>query len=176
MGGCTPATGKLVQCHEAVILDVHAMYGLMLGDVSHNAVMGRPTPAQREVIGPYVESCHELVELMQPGRRLGEVAAAMGGFVARKGWGDLVLPGYGHGIGHLGHEWFPCVVASEDPDTTDPDFELRPNYVQEIAVVCNRPGVAGVRLERPLLVTATGNELLSGLPFAPWIVDERCAC
>ncbi|MFN8545364.1 MAG: Xaa-Pro peptidase family protein [Candidatus Binatia bacterium] len=176
MGGCTPATDKLVQCHDAVLLDVHAMYGLMLGDVSHNAIMGKPTPAQRDLMGAYVESCQQLVALMQPGKRLGEVAAQMAEFVARKGWSDVVLPGYGHGIGHFGHEWFPCVVASDDPGTTDADVELVPNYVQEIAIVCNRPGVAGFRLERPLLITATGNELLSGLPFVPWVVDEGCVC
>jgi Xaa-Pro aminopeptidase len=176
MGGCTPATDKLVQCHEAVLLDVHAMYGLMLGDVSHNAIMGKPTAAQRDLIGAYVDSCEKLVELMQPGRTLGEVAAQMGEFVASKGWSEVVLPGYGHGIGHFGHEWFPCVVVSDDRFTTDLDFELQPNYIQEIAIVCNRPGVAGFRLERPLLITQNGNELLSGLPFVPWIIDEACVC
>jgi Xaa-Pro aminopeptidase len=176
MGGCTPATGKLVQCHEAVVLDVHAMYGLMLGDVSHNAFVGMPTSAQRELARAYVESCNKLVQLMQPGVRLGEVAAQMTEFVASKGWSEVVLPGYGHGIGHFGHEWFPCVVASDDPLVTDPSFELQPNYVQEIAIVCNRPGVAGFRLERPLLITPNGNELLSGLPFEPWVIDEGCVC
>jgi Xaa-Pro aminopeptidase len=176
MGGCTPATGKLVQCHEAVILDVHAMYGLMLGDVSHNAFVGRPTAAQRELARAYVESCDKLVELMRPGKRLGEVVTQMTEFVAGRGWSEVVLPGYGHGIGHFGHEWFPCVVASNDPLVTDPEFELQPNYVQEIAIVCNRPGVAGFRLERPLLITPNGNELLSGLPFEPWVIDEGCVC
>jgi Xaa-Pro aminopeptidase len=176
MGGCTPATGKLVQCHEAVLLDVHAMYGLMLGDVSHNALMGKPTPGQHALMGAYVESCNKLVELMQPGQRLGEVALHMSDFVAKKGWADVVLPGYGHGIGHFGHEWFPCVVSSDDPFVTDPEFELQPNYIQEIAIVCNRPGVAGFRMERPLLITRDGNELLSGLPFTPWVVDEACVC
>ena len=176
LGGCTPATDKLLQCHEAVILDVHAMYGLMLGDVSHNAIIGTPTGAQSDVVGAYVDSCDKLVELMQPGRRLGEVAAQMTDFVASKGWGDMVLPGYGHGIGHFGHEWFPCIADSDDPYVTDPGFVLQPNYVQEIAIVCNRPGVAGFRLERPLLITQNGNELLSGMPFAPWIIDEDCIC
>jgi Xaa-Pro aminopeptidase len=148
----------------------------MLGDVSHNALMGKPTPAQRTLMGVYVESCNKLVELMQPGQRLGEVALQMSDFVAKKGWADVVLPGYGHGIGHFGHEWFPCVVSSDDPFVTDPEFELQPNYIQEIAIVCNRPGVAGFRLERPLLITPTGNELLSGLPFPPWVVDEACVC
>ncbi len=176
MGGCTPATGKRVHCHEAVLLDVHAMYGLMLGDVSHNAIMGQPSAPQRDLMGAYVESCNQLVELLQPGKHLGEVAAQMTEFVAAKGWSDVVLPGYGHGIGHFGHEWFPCVVTSDDPFVTDPAFELQPNYVQEIAIVCNRPGVAGFRLERPLLITPTGNELLSGLPFVPWIIDAGCVC
>ena len=36
-GACTPATDKLVQRGEFVLLDLHGMYGLMLGDVSHNA-------------------------------------------------------------------------------------------------------------------------------------------
>jgi Xaa-Pro aminopeptidase len=44
------------------------------------------------------------------------------------------------------------------------------------AVVCNRPGVAGFRLERPLLITETGNELLSKLPIQPWIIDCGRSC
>ncbi len=39
-GACTPATDKIVQRGEFVLLDLHGMYGLMLGDVAHNAVLG----------------------------------------------------------------------------------------------------------------------------------------
>lgn len=176
MGGCTPATDKIIQCGESVVLDLHGMYGLMLGDVSHNAVMGCPTPAQREVLTAYVETCYYLIDAMQPGRTLGEVARDVGAFVEEHGWQNMMLPGYGHGIGHLGMEWYPCVFEAQEANATEPDLVLEPNYMQMIAVVCNEPGVAGFRLERPLLITPTGNELLSKLPIEPWIMDEDCQC
>jgi Xaa-Pro dipeptidase len=176
MGGCTPATDKRIQCGETVILDFHGMYGLMLGDVSHNAVMGRPTAAQRKVMEAYVETCYCLIDAMKPGRSLGEVARQVTALVEKKGWQNWVLPGYGHGIGHFGMEWYPCVLDSLEACHTEPDYVLEPNYVQMIAVVCNAPGIAGFRLERPLLVTAGGNELLSKLPVEPWILDADCCC
>jgi Xaa-Pro aminopeptidase len=176
MGGCTPATDKIIQCGDSVVLDLHGMYGLMLGDVAHNAIMGCPTPAQQEVMTAYVETCYCLLEAMQPGRTLGEVARHVGGFVEKHGWQNMILPGYGHGIGHFGMEWYPCVFEAHEANATEPDLELEPNYMQMIAVVCNQPGVAGFRLERPLLITPTGNELLSKLPIEPWIIDEDCQC
>jgi len=176
MGGCTPATDKIVQCGDAVLLDIHAMYGLMLGDVSHNAIVGRPTKEQKNIITAYVETCNTLIEAMQPGITLGEVAQKVTAFVGKNNWEDIVLPGYGHGIGHFGHEWYPCVLEYPSDCDTEPEFELKPNYIQMIAVVANRPGVAGFRLERPLLITENGNEILSGLPIVPAILDQDCVC
>jgi Xaa-Pro aminopeptidase len=176
MGGCTPATDKIIQCGDAVLLDIHAMYGLMLGDVSHNVVMGRPSDKIRQVMEAYVESSHKLIEIMQPGVTLGEVAQKMTAFVADNNWEGIVLPGYGHGIGHFGHEWYPCVMEFPSDCDTEPEFELQPNYIQMIALVANLPGVAGFRLERPLLITPDGNEILSGLPIEPPILDANCVC
>ncbi len=176
MGGCTPATDKIIQCGDAVLLDIHAMYGLMLGDVSHNAIVGRPTKEQKNIMTAYVETCNTLIEAMQPGVTLGEVAQKVTAFVGKNNWEDMVLPGYGHGIGHFGHEWYPCVLEYPSDCDTEPEFELKPNYIQMIAVVANRPGIAGFRLERPLLITENGNEILSGLPIQPAILDQDCVC
>ena len=176
MGGCTPATDKIVQCGDAVLLDIHAMYGLMLGDVSHNVIVGRPTKEQKNIMTAYVETCNTLIEAMQPGITLGEVAQKVTAFVGKNNWEDVVLPGYGHGIGHFGHEWYPCVLEYPSECDTEPEFELKPNYIQMIAVVANRPGIAGFRLERPLLITENGNEILSGLPIEPAILDQDCVC
>jgi Xaa-Pro aminopeptidase len=176
MGGCTPATDKIIQCGDAVLLDIHAMYGLMLGDVSHNVFVGRPTAKQKEIAKAYVETCHTLIDAMKPGITLGEVAQKVTAFVAKNNWEDVVLPGYGHGIGHFGHEWYPCVAEYPQEGHTEPEFELRPNYIQMIAVVANRPGIAGFRLERPLLITETGNEILSSMPIEPAVLDRDCVC
>ena len=92
-GACTPATDKIVQNNEFVLLDLHAMYGLMLGDVSHNAVMGKPDPAQKKLIEAYVKTCEHLVEVMQPGRTLGEAAKDTREFVVRNGWEFVERPG-----------------------------------------------------------------------------------
>jgi Xaa-Pro aminopeptidase len=176
MGGCTPATDKIIQCGDAVLLDIHAMYGLMLGDVSHNVIVGRPTKEQKKIMTAYVETSNTLIEAMQPGITLGEVAQKVTAFVGENNWEDVVLPGYGHGIGHFGHEWYPCVLEYPSECDTEPEFELKPNYIQMIAVVANRPGIAGFRLERPLLITENGNEILSGLPIEPAILDQDCVC
>ncbi|MBK5092324.1 MAG: aminopeptidase P family protein [Actinobacteria bacterium] len=175
-GGCTPATDKVVQCGEPVMIDLHGMYWLMLGDVAHNAIMGKPTPEQREVIDAYVGTCYKVIEEMQPGKTLGDVARNVNAFVQEKGWGDWVLPGFGHGIGHFGHEWYPCVGEHPSPGNNEPDYAVEPGYIQMVAVICNKPGVAGFRLERPLLITETGNEVLSRLPIEPWIIDCGREC
>jgi Xaa-Pro aminopeptidase len=176
-GGCTPATDKLVQCGDPVMVDLHGMYWLMLGDVAHNALMGKPGREWMEVRDAYVAVCYKVLEEMQPGRTLGEVAGAVNSFVQEKGWAEWVLPGFGHGIGHFGHEWYPCVADTPSPGNNQPDYALEPGYIQMMAVVCNRPGVAGFRLERPLLITEHGNELLSRLPIEPWVIDcgRECA-
>ncbi|MCP4224904.1 MAG: aminopeptidase P family protein [Actinomycetia bacterium] len=169
-GACTPATDKLVQRGEFVLIDLHAMYGLMLGDVAHNAVLGEPTPAQRSVIEGFSATCHKLVENMQPGRTLGEVARRTREFVAEQGWAGFIR-GFGHGIGHMGDEWYPTLTDVEIPGVSDPDYVLEPNYIQEIAVTANLAGVGGLRMERPLVITEDGNEVLSKVPFEPYIVD-----
>ena len=169
-GACTPASDKLIQQGEFVLLDLHGMYGLMLGDVAHNAVMGQPSPEQQHVIDAFCATCEKLVETMQPGRTLGEVARIVRGFVERQGWSGFVR-GFGHGIGHFGHEWYPTLTNIEIPQVSEPDFVLEPNYMQMIAVTANLVGVGGLRMERPLVITQGGNEVLSKLPFEPYIIN-----
>ena len=175
-GGCTPATDKIIQCGDPVMIDLHGMFWLMLGDIAHNVIMGKPTPEQRETMDAYVTICHKAIEEMQPGRTLGDVTRNVNALVQKNGWGEWVLPGFGHGIGHFGHEWYPCVAEHECPGSNEPDYVLEPGYIQMMAVICNRQGVAGFRLERPLLITETGNELLSRLPIEPWIIDCGHTC
>lgn len=171
IGACTPATDKIVQWQEFVLLDLHAMYGLMLGDVSHNAVMGQPNADQSKVIDAYVKTCEKIVQEMQPGITLGEVSTKTRAYVVENGWGDFVR-GFGHGSGHCGHEWYPTLTDIKIPQVSEPDYVLEPGYMQIIAVTANQPGVGGLRMERPLVMTETGNELLSKLPFDPYIIER----
>ena len=170
-GACTPATRKIVQRGEHLLLDIHGMYGLMLGDVSHNAVLGAPTRAQREVIEAYVRTCTFLVQAMKPGRTIGTVAGEARRFVDENGWGKMIR-GFGHGIGHFGNEWYPSFTDVYMPYVSEPDFVLQPGFLEIMALTCNVPGVGGLRFERPVVVTAAGGECLSCTPIEPWILDD----
>ncbi len=170
-GACTPATRKIIQRGEHLLLDLHGMYGLMLGDVSHNAVLGAPTRAQREIIDAYVRTCTFLVESMKPGRSIGAVAAEARRFAEENGWGKMIR-GFGHGIGHFGNEWYPSFTDVYMPYVSEPEFVLQPGFLEIMALTCNVPGVGGLRFERPVVVTATGGECLSRTPIEPWILGE----
>lgn len=169
-GACTPATRKLVQRGEFLLLDIHGMYALMLGDVSHNAVLGPPTVEQQRVIDAYVRTCTFLLEAMKPGRTIGAVAVEARRFVGENGWGGMIR-GFGHGIGHFGNEWYPSFTDVYMPYVSEPDFVMQPNFLEIMALTCNLPGVGGMRFERPVVVTESGAECLSRTPIEPWILE-----
>ncbi|MEM1512842.1 MAG: hypothetical protein QXN15_09835 [Candidatus Jordarchaeales archaeon] len=58
-------------------------------------------------------------------------------------------PVFGHGIGIVGHEWYPPITIFE-PWTS---YEFREGMVEELYLQINKPGVGGLRLEIPVLVT-----------------------
>lgn len=169
-GACTPSTRKIVQRGEFLLLDLHGMYGLMLGDVSHNAIMGEPTKEQQAVIDSYVQSVNYLVGSLGPGKTIGEVAKDVRRFTVDQGWGKLIR-GFGHGIGHFGNEWYPSFTDFEMAYVSEPDYVMEPGFMEIIALTCNLPGVGGMRYERAWVITETGAECMSRTPIAPWIYE-----
>ncbi len=170
-GGCTPPTRKRVGRGDNVLIDLHCMYNLYLGDLARNAIMGEPTPEQRDLADAFVAACNLLLENLKPGTTYGQVAAEMDAFLDRTGYRQYALPGYGHGIGILGNEWYPVVVDSDVPYESKGDLVLQPNMIEVAAVVLNKPGVGGMRMEMPVLITKDGNEPLNKAPFEPVIIE-----
>jgi Xaa-Pro dipeptidase len=171
-GGCTPPTRKQIERGDNVILDLHAMYNLYLGDLARNAIMGQPTPEQRELSDVFVAACNLLLESLKPGATYGEVADKMDAFMDRTGYRQYALPGYGHGIGILGNEYYPVVMNSSVPYESKGGLVLQPNMVEVAALVLNKPGVAGMRMEMTVLITKDGNEPLNKVPFEPAIIER----
>jgi Xaa-Pro aminopeptidase len=170
-GGCTPPTRKRIQPGDNVVIDLHCMYNLYLGDLSRNAIMGEPTAEQRKLSSAFVATCNHLLESLKPGSTLGEVARKMDTFLDEIGYRQYALPGYGHGIGILGNEWYPAITDSTAPHESGADLVLQPNMVQIPAIVLNKPGVGGFRMETPVLITADGAEPLSKTRFEPEIIE-----
>jgi Xaa-Pro dipeptidase len=171
-GGCTPPTRKRIERGDNVLLDVHAMYNLYLGDLARNAIMGEPTPEQRELADVFVAACDLLLKSMKPGVTYGEVSDKVDAFMDRTGYRQYALPGYGHGIGILGNEWYPVLMNSSVPYESKGDLVLQPNMVEVAALVLNRPGVGGMRMEMTVLITKDGNEPLNKVPFEPAIIER----
>ena len=107
---------------------------------------------------------------MKPGATLGEVATKVDTFLDEIGYRQYALPGYGHGIGILGNEWYPAIANSTAPYESGADIVLQPSMVEVAALVLNKPGVGGLRLETPVLITADGNEPLSKWPVEPEVI------
>jgi Xaa-Pro dipeptidase len=170
-GGCTPPTRKRIERGDNVILDLHCMYNLYLGDLARNAIMGEPTPEQRELSDAFVAACNLLLESLRPGATYGEVAVKMDAFMDRTGYRQYALPGYGHGIGILGNEWYPVVMNSSVPYESRGDLVLQPNMIEIAGIVLNKPGVGGMRMEMPVLITKDGNEPLNKVPIEPAIIE-----
>ncbi len=169
-GGCTPPTRKRIQPGDNVVIDLHCMYDLYLGDLSRNAIMGEPTAEQKKLSSAFVATCNHLLDSLKAGVTLGEVAQKMDTFLDEIGYRQYALPGYGHGIGILGNEWYPAIANSTAPYESGADLLLQPNMVQVAAIVLNKPGVGGFRMETPILITEDGSEPLSKTPVEPAII------
>jgi len=69
--------------------------------------------------------------------------------------------GLGHGIGCIGNESWPLVLPGKDWG----NMVFEENMVEIAAVVFNKPGLGGLRLEAPTLVTSKGAERLPKTPL-----------
>lgn len=167
MGGCTPPTDKVVQRGESLLVDMHPTYKQYYADLSHNYILGRPTPEQQKLADAYLEAAETLVGALKAGNTVGQVWEAVNDRVTKSGYVDFTLPGFGHGLGVIGHEWFPAIVNNDEFR----DVVLEENVVEVAALVINVPEVGGMRLECPVRVTASGGEMLCKTPLALTVLD-----
>ncbi len=167
MGGCTPPTDKLVQQGESLLIDMHPTYKQYYSDLSHNYILGKPSPEQKKLGDAYLKACEKLMGLLKVGNTLGQVARAMIEEVTASGYGPYTLPGFGHGLGVIGHEWYPAILDNDEFR----DVVLEENVVEVAALVINVPDVGGMRLECPVRVTAGGGEMLTTTPLELTVLD-----
>jgi len=167
LGGCTPPTEKILQRGESLLADLHPTYRRYCSDLSHNYVVGTPSTAQRKLADAYVRIAEKLISSLKAGSTVGEVYRTVHAEVEASGYGPWTLPAYGHGIGVIGHEWYPAILDSGEFR----DIVLEENVVEIAALVINVPEVGGMRLECPVRVTASGGEPLTRTPLDLTVID-----
>ena len=159
--GCTPATNKLVNEGESLLVDLHSEYGCYLGDLSHNYILGKCPSELKKFNDVYEQLCYTLIDNMTPGTSFDDCYLEVRKVADKEGYANDLFFGIGHGIGCIGNESWPVVVPGKDWGS----MVFEENMVEIAAIVFNRPGLGGLRLESPTLVTKNGAEVLPKTPF-----------
>ncbi|MEW6553482.1 MAG: Xaa-Pro peptidase family protein [Actinomycetota bacterium] len=167
LGGCTPPTDKVLQPNESLLVDMHPTYQRYYGDLSHNYILGKPSSEQRRLADAYLKTAELLITSLKAGATVGQVWETVYDEVVKLGYADHTLPAFGHGIGVIGHEWYPAILNSDEFR----DVVLEEDVVEIAALVMNVKGVGGMRLECSVRVTPDGGEMLNTTPLELTVLD-----
>jgi Xaa-Pro aminopeptidase len=169
-GACTPATRRQLRAGEPLMVDIHAMFKLGLGDHSHNYLLGPTTDRQRWHAQNFVDAVQLCLQTYRAGISPSALADTMFDFIEEQGFAEYMVPGFEHGIGLMGDEW--RIGLNEGPFAywTDPQhiYQAGEMIICAMQYACPEEEI-GFRYENPILITADGCEALSRFPLA---VDE----
>lgn len=149
---------KIIQFGDLVTIDLHPMVESgYLGDFALNAVVGSPTDPIRRLADGWEEIVQVLVEALKPGRTVHDVACTVEKAVSRLKLEAYCVPMFGHGLGTDAR--IPPVVVKGN------ERMLKPRMVVEALVQVTNPSIGGMRLEVPVLLTESGNDVLCKTPL-----------
>jgi Xaa-Pro aminopeptidase len=169
-GACTPASRRALQAGEPLMVDLHAMYRLGLGDHAHNYLLGPATDRQRWHAGNFVDAVQLCLDSYHPGITPTQLADTMLDFCEEQGFAEYMVPGFEHGIGLMGDEWRIGLNEGPFPYWTNPEHRYQADELVICAMqyACPEEKI-GFRYENPILITPDGCEPLSKFPLG---VDE----
>ena len=166
-GACTPASRRRTAPGEPLMVDLHAMFKLCLGDHSHNYLLAPATPRQRWHAQNFVDLVTLCLQTYRAGVSPSSLADEMMLFCEERGFAEYMVPGFEHGIGMLGDEWRIGRNDGPFPYWTNPDHIYQPNEMLICAIqyACPEENI-GFRYENPILILADGCEAMSKFPLA----------
>lgn len=167
MNGTTQPTQKVVQSGENIIVDLHPLYQLYPSDLAHNFIIGRPSSEQLKLADAYLATAETIVRNFKAGNKVGDICKTVMDKVTELGYAQYTIPSFGHGLGVFGHEWYPAIVNNDEFR----DVVLEENVVEVAFLAMTVPGVCGMRLECPVLVTKDGGEMLCKTPLELTVID-----
>jgi len=165
-GACTPASRRQLQPGEPLMVDIHAMFKLCLGDHSHNYLLSPTTDRQRWHAQNFVDLVNLCLGAYRPGNTPSSIADEMLDFCEEREFAEYMVPGFEHGIGMMGDEWRIGRNDGPFPYWTNPDHIYRKDEVLICAMqyACPEENI-GFRYENPILITDDGCEALSKYPL-----------
>jgi Xaa-Pro aminopeptidase len=165
-GACTPATRKELAKGEPLMVDIHAMFKLGLGDHSHNYFIGTATDRQLWHSESFLKIVKATLATYRSGISPSQLAEKMMALAEEGGFADYMVPGFEHGIGMLGDEWRIGLNDGPFPYWTNPDHVYQENEVLICAMqyACPEENI-GFRYENPIIIMKEKCEELSKYPL-----------
>ena len=166
-GACTPATRRELQAGEPLLVDLHAMFKLGLGDHAHNYLLAPATARQKWHSRNFVELVDLCLRTYRAGVSPSRMADEMFDFCEKRGFAEYMVPGFEHGIGLMGDEWRIGLNDGPFPYWTNPEHVYRAGELIICAMqyACPEEEI-GFRYENPILIMEDGNEAMSKWPLA----------
>ena len=169
-GACTPASRRALQTGEPLMVDLHAMFKLGLGDHAHNYLLAPATARQRWHAHNFLDVVSLCLRTYRPGISPSSLADELLRFCEERGFAEYMVPGFEHGIGLMGDEWRIGLNDGPFPYWTNPEHTYQANEMLICAMQYACPEEAiGFRYENPILITEHGCEALSTYPLT---IDE----
>jgi Xaa-Pro aminopeptidase len=170
-GACTPPTRKKLEAGESLMVDLHAMFKLALGDHTLNYFLGNATDRQLWHANNFVDIVKLTLKAYKPGATPCSLALELMDFAEERGFAEYMVPGFEHGIGMMGDEWRIGPHTGPFAYWTDPDHTYQENEVLICAMSYACPDEkVGFRYENPILITKDGCEALSKYPLGVEII------
>ncbi len=166
-GACTPASRRALGPGEPLMVDLHAMFRLGLGDHAHNYLLGPATRRQRWHADNFLALVTLCLESYRAGVSPTRLADELLTFCEEGGFAEYVVPGFEHGIGLMGDEWRIGLNDGPFPYWTNPEHVYQPGEMLICAIQYACPEEAiGFRYESPILIVQDGCEVMSKFPLA----------
>lgn len=156
------ASDRIIGRDEFVKLDFGAYYEGYCSDLTRTVVVGSPTARHEEIYAIVLEAQLTALAGIKPGMTGREADALARDVIASYGYGDHFGHGTGHGLGMEIHE-SPRLSKTGD-------IVLKPGMTVTVEPGIYIPGFGGVRIEDDIVITETGNSLLTSSPKELYIL------
>lgn len=147
------ASDKKIKSGELVTIDCGSLYNGYCSDETVTFVVGKSNKKQENIYG-IVKEAHDLaIKSIKPGAKCDSIDSIARNYITEKGFGDFFKHRTGHGVGLEIHE-LPTLGAGNE-------VKLLPGMVITVEPGIYIPDWGGVRIEDTVLVTESGNEIIT---------------
>lgn len=160
------ASDKMIRRGDLVFMDLGGCFNGYFSDFTRTVIFGKPNDQQKRIYAAVYEEMMVVHDLLKPGHTNEELSNAARNVIKKHGFAEYGFLGIlGHGIGISG---FEAPLIGELAATGEKVYEFHPGMIfscEPAILVPGIPGGGGVRLEDTILVTETGNEVLTKTPY-----------